>query len=258
MSDVIQPEVKPEKGMRAELMVTCLADAFYPAVGLAAAECLERVGLKVHFDERQTCCGQPAFNSGDRAAARKVARHTIEVFRHAELVVIPSGSCASMVRWGYPQLFRGERDEADAIALAKRTFELSELLCLMSDNQWEGRYARRITFHRSCHMRELSPGARPEDLLRCLDGIEMLDFDTPEQCCGFGGTFAVAFPWTSKTMGTKKLDALLKPEPEEIISSDMGCLMHLGGMQKKLLSEGKLKKEIPMKHFAQVLNEAGS
>ena len=159
------------------------------------------------FDERQTCCGQPAFNTGDRAAALVVARHTLKVFKKAEILVVPSGSCAAMIRWGYSQLFEGQRDYDEAIGLARRTYEFTEFLCAAGMVPWPGRYPKKVGFHRSCHTRELNDGGAPERLLGSIEGIELCPIPMPEQCCGFGGTFAVTFPWISRQMGEAKLAA---------------------------------------------------
>jgi L-lactate dehydrogenase complex protein LldE len=257
MSGTEAPRLLPERGATVHLMLTCLGDAFYPAAGEAAVACLEHLGYRVAFDERQTCCGQPAFNSGDHASALPVARHTLEVFEGAEHLIVPSGSCAAMVRWGYPQLFAGGGDLERARGMAARTWELSEFLSRASGGKWPGALRRRVAFHRSCHMRELSAGADPEGLLRSVDGVEVTTLRTPEQCCGFGGTFTVGFPWISGEMAGEKWDDLMGAEPEEILTSDMGCLMHLEGYRRKQGEEEKApRRAIPFRHFAELLHES--
>ncbi len=251
---ILHPNAKPEKGSRVHLMLTCLCDAFYPQAGIAVVECLEAAGYPVVFDPRQTCCGQPAFNAGDRTAARQVARHTLEVFRNAQAVVVPSGSCAAMIRWGYPQLFEGERDLDAALALGARTYEFHEFLVKVAGMlPWPGRYARRVALHTSCHMRELQTGPVAESLLRSVAGIDLRPVPQPEQCCGFGGTFSVKFPWTSREIGIAKLDALQNANVEELVSTDMGCLMHLAGLQSRLQTK---KPQLPMRHVAELLRDS--
>jgi len=257
MADAIEPTVKPAQGEPVHLMLTCLCDAFYPAVGMAAVECLESVGYPVIFDEVQSCCAQPAFNCGDRESARKVARHTLRVFREALAVVVPSGSCAAMIRWGYPQLFEKEPDFQEACELAGRTWELSEFLAQVNGtHSWPGSYPKKIAFHRSCHLRELSPGVSPERLLESIEGLQCLWVASPEQCCGFGGTFSVSFPWTSQQIGCAKLESLLDSGAQEVVSSDMGCLMHLHGLWEKENREGRFRERIPMRHYAEVLRDS--
>lgn len=251
----IEPDVKPARGARLHLMLTCLCDAFYPEVGIAAVECLEAAGYRVAFDERQTCCGQPAFNTGDRAAALRVARHTLDVFRSAETVIVPSGSCAAMIRWGYSQLFEGQRDFEAAMGLARRTYEFMEFLVKVAGMvPWPGAYGRPVGFHRSCHSRELSLGDGPERLLGSIRGIDLRPIPQPEQCCGFGGTFSVTFPWVSREMGHAKLDAFRQCGAGEIVSGDMGCLMHLRGLAAR---GAPGSDSVPrMRHVAELLRDS--
>jgi L-lactate dehydrogenase complex protein LldE len=234
-------------------MLTCLSDAFYPQVGLAAVECIERLGWRVAFEEAQTCCGQPAFNAGDRAAALKVARHTLDVFERAEHVVVPSGSCAAMLRWGYPQLFDNQPDAERARRLGERTWELSEFLTRACEGRWPGRLRRRVVFHRSCHMRELSADARPEALLQSIPGMEVVAPATAEQCCGFGGTFSVGFPWISGQMAGEKLAAFRSVDADEWVTSDMGCLMHLDGIRRRQSGAANVA---PFRHYIELLRES--
>ncbi len=262
--------VRPAPGCQIHLLATCLCDAFYPGAAMAAAECIEAVaGFRVVFDERQTCCGQPAFNSGDWQAARMVARHTLKVFRGAKCVVVPSGSCAAMIRRMYPRLFEGEPDCEEARALAARTWEFTEFLVRGAGiERWPGRCKRTVAYHRSCHTRELGAGALAENLLRTIDGLDLREIPAPEQCCGFGGTFAVAFPWTSREIGRAKLEAFAAAGAHEIISGDMGCLMHLDGLRRRMAKDGEGEGEwgskpgrkealtMPFRHIAEVLCES--
>lgn len=239
--------------MRVSLMLTCLVDLLYPEVGQAVVRVLERAGCEVDFDARQTCCGQPAFNSGDWASARKVARHALSVFSGADIVVVPSGSCAAMVQWGYPQLFEGEPELAEARELGSRTYELAEFLVLKLGKQsWPGAYNRRIAFHRSCHTRELRSVGQAERLLESISGIDLQPFEETEQCCGFGGVFSVTHPFISTQIGEAKIKQLEASGAEEVVSADMGCLMHLGGLLRNRETNLKLK------HLAQVLEDAAA
>jgi L-lactate dehydrogenase complex protein LldE len=259
MSGAILPTSYPKKGDSVHLMLTCLCDAFYPEVGQATVKCLEALGYDVEFRADQTCCGQPAFNAGDQKAALSVARHSLKVFRDAETVVAPSGSCAAMVRWGFPQLFRGEPDYDEAVALAGKTWEISEFIFKAAGvEKWEGAYPHKVALHRSCHLRELQFGGSGERLLQSLDGIEILELSTPEQCCGFGGTFSVSFPWTSRKMAEDKINDLTSHDAEVIVSTDMGCLMHLRGLSCKNEAQ-KIeapKFEIPTRHLVEVLADS--
>lgn len=221
---------------------------------MATVDILEYLNFPIIFEENQTCCSQPAFNSGDRAAALMVARHVLNLFDKAHVVVVPSGSCAAMVRWGYPQLFRNDPDLPRALTLARKTWELTEFLLFVTKSlPWPGTYPRRVAFHRSCHMRELLPDSGPEKLLGSIQGLEIIPLQNAEQCCGFGGAFAVSFPWTSQRIGLSKLEELTREKPEEIIVSDMGCCMHLQGLDQKNHASNHA---LPFKHYAQVLRDS--
>lgn len=226
-------------------MLTCLCDAFYGNVGIATVKVLEHLGCKVHFDERQTCCGQPPFNAGDWKHAREIARYSQQIlFSDGKLVVTPSASCAAMVREGYHLLFP---DEPPPMA-----FELSEYIVdELGVSEWKSSkpYKKRIAFHRACHGRGIGLSGQAEKLIASLPGIELLPIANAEQCCGFGGAFCVSEPHLSTQIGQAKLDTLLAGQPDEIVSGDMGCLMHLGGMLKR---DGN---QIPVRHYAEILAE---
>lgn len=255
-SDSIIATVRAPVGAQVHLMLTCLCDAFYPEVGLAAVRVLEHRGYHVVFDEGQTCCGQPAFNSGDWTAARRVAAHTLRVFRGAGIVITPSASCAAMIRWGYPQLFTEAGERKDAENLASRTYELTEFLVRHDGvESWPGVYRKRVAFHRSCHFRGIHAGDAPERLLKSIEGLHLAAMRTPEQCCGFGGTFAVTFPWVSSDMGGAKLAALSACGAEEITAADMGCLTHLRGLASRQAAAG-VSASPPMRHIAEILADS--
>ena len=232
-------------------MATCLADAFFDDVARATVEVLEHVGCEVAFPEDQTCCGQPAFNSGDWPAARQVGRHCLRVFGDAAPVVVPSGSCARMVSHGALLLFEGEGDRADVAALAERTWELGDFVVrALGVARWPGRLPMRVAFHRSCHSRGTAYADAALTLLRSIDGVEVVEIGEPEQCCGFGGTFSVAFPQVSRAVGTLKVEHVLAATPDVLVSADSCCLMHVAGLAERA---GKPLKTM---HLAQLLRDA--
>jgi L-lactate dehydrogenase complex protein LldE len=232
-------------------MATCLCDAFYDDVGTATVEVLEHLGCTVIVPPDQTCCGQPAFNAGDWSAARPVARHALRVFAGKDPVVIPSGSCAKMVSHGTPMLLEREEDRTTAQQFAQRAWELSDFIVHgLGVTEWSGQVEGSIAFHRSCHSRGTRWGQAAITLLRSIRGIVIREFGEEEQCCGFGGTFAVAFPDISYGIGTLKLEHMLADSPDAIVSADMGCLMHLDGIARKS------GRGIRALHVAQLLRDA--
>lgn len=238
-------------GKRVQLMATCLCDAFYDDVARATVEVLEHLGCTVEFPEGQTCCGQPAFNGGDWAASRRVVRHTVKVFAGDLPVIVPSGSCAAMLFHGAPLEFEKEPDAAEIEALGNRTWELADFIVNgLGVKTWPGRYAAKVAFHRSCHSRGTCTGPAATTLFSSIAGLELVTFGEGEQCCGFGGTFSVSFPHVSKGMGTLKLEHIRAAQPDVLVSGDMSCMMHLGGLAQK---EGQ---PIKTQHIAQVLRDA--
>lgn len=226
--------------MRVALFITCLADQFYAEAGVAAVKLLRALGVEVDFPEGQTCCGQPAFNAGYWHEARPLAQRTLEVFWEAEYVVLPSGSCASMVKNHYPELLPGSRE---ALELGERTYELSQFLVrvLGVERLGEGLKGRKVAYHHGCHaLRELGVKEEPLLLLRNA-GAELLPWEAEEECCGFGGLFSVKLPEVSLAMADRKLDAL--PQAEVLTSTDAGCLLHLSG---RLGQRGKALRVAPL------------
>jgi L-lactate dehydrogenase complex protein LldE len=241
----------PIAARRVQLMATCLCDAFYDDVARATVEVLEHLGCEVAFPEDQTCCGQPAFNSGDWPAARTVARHGLRVFGGEEPVVVPSGSCARMVSHGALLLFEGEPDGTAVGALAQRTWELGDFVVRhLGVTRWPGKLPLRVAFHRSCHSRGTAYAEGALTLLRSIEGVEVVEIGEAEQCCGFGGTFSVAFPQISRSIGTLKIDHVLAAAPDVLVSSDSSCLMHVAGLADKA---GRPLRTL---HLAQVLRDA--
>ena len=239
------------KGKRVQLMATCLCDAFYDDVARATVEVLEHAGCEVDFPEGQTCCGQPAFNCGQWPAARKVMRHTASVFAGDAPIIVPSGSCAAMMFHGSTLEFEGEKDRAAIAQVGARTWELGDYLVNgLGIKQWPGEFRAKIAFHRACHTRGTPSGAAVLQLLQSIQGLEIVPFGEEEQCCGFGGTFSVSFPNVSTAMGDLKLEHLRAVHPDYIVSGDMSCLMHLGGLAER---EGQPLKTL---HFVQILRDA--
>ncbi|MDZ4817154.1 MAG: (Fe-S)-binding protein [Verrucomicrobiota bacterium] len=239
------------KDKKVMLMHTCLCDAFFDDVAKATVEVLEYLGCDIEWPENQTCCGQPAFNSGDWASSRQVVRHAVKVFEGQKPVVIPSGSCAAMMFHGALLQFEKENDYDKVEALANRSWELSDYIFnALNIKKWPGKLNAKIAFHRSCHSRGTPSGQASQSLLESIEGIKVAAFGEEEQCCGFGGTFSVTFPFVSSQMGHQKLDMIEKSHPDFLVSGDMGCLLHLGG----IIDKDKIK--LPIRHISQVLRDS--
>jgi L-lactate dehydrogenase complex protein LldE len=232
------------------LFVTCIVDQLFPNAGLAMAEVLERAGCKLSFPPDQTCCGQPAFNSGYRDEARQVARHFLNVFRDSEYIVVPSGSCTSMLAHHYVELFADEPAYLDeARHLHGRVWEFSQFLTdVLRVEDFGARMEGVATYHDSCHaLRELRIKDGPRRLLANVQGLELREMDLAEECCGFGGTFSIKFPEVSGGMARTKIDSIMRTGAEVVISIDSSCLMQLQGAIRRA--------ELPIRtmHLAEVL-----
>ena len=221
---------------RVSIFVTCVVDQLFPSVGIAITEVLERLGYRVEFPERQTCCGQPAFNSGYRVEARKMARHFLDVFRDAEAIVVPSGSCTSMIAHHFAELFA---DDPTALAaaqhVAQHTWEFSRFLLEVAQVEDVGAtFNGVVTYHDSCHaLRELHIHEGPRRLLANVRGLELREMDTAGECCGFGGTFSVKFAEVSGAMARTKLDSIVRTGAGTVVSADSSCLMQLQGAMRR-------------------------
>jgi L-lactate dehydrogenase complex protein LldE len=215
---------------------TCLVDLFYPQAGMAGIELLRREGLDVVFPQGQTCCGQPAFNCGYTAEARAVARAQLALFREPWPVVVPSGSCAAMMRRHFPALFAGQPEQAAAEALAARVHELTEFLVNVLGVQLTDRGEPvRVTWHSSCHaLRELGIHEEPRALLGQLANVELVPLARERECCGFGGTFAVRFPEISAAMVEDKAADADATGASELLAADCGCLLNIGGRLERM------------------------
>ncbi|MDR2981926.1 MAG: (Fe-S)-binding protein [Puniceicoccales bacterium] len=238
-------------GKRVQLMATCLCDAFFDDAAAAVVEVLEHLGCEIDFPEDQTCCGQPAFNSGDWNSSRKVVRHALKVFSGDAPVIVPSASCAAMMFHGALLAFEKEPDYPAMEKFAGRVWEFTDYIVNgLGIKKWPGRYNGTVAFHRSCHSRGTNTGPAALALLESIEGLKVLPFGESEQCCGFGGTFSVTFPNISKSMGELKLDHILAAAPDQIVSIDQSCLMNLSGLAAK---GGRPIKTV---HIAQILRDA--
>jgi len=240
------PDYRPRVG----LFVTCLVDLMRPSIGFAAVKLLEDAGCAVEVPEAQTCCGQPAFNSGDRRTAADLARNVIAAFKGFDYVVAPSGSCGGMIVKHYPELFPdGSVDHAAAAELASRSYELTSFLVrVMKVEKLEAQFAARATYHDSCSgLRELGVKEEPRNLLALVDGVSLREMTDAEVCCGFGGTFCVKYPGISDKMLEKKLKHIAATGADTLMAGDLGCLMNMAG---KLSRQGKT---VEVRHVAEVL-----
>lgn len=234
---------------RVGLLVTCLVDLMRPAVGFAAVKLLEDAGCTVEVP-RQSCCGQPAFNSGDRATARALAEEVIAAFESYDYVVVPSGSCGGQVRVHYPELFHGDPNwHPRAERFAAKTYELISFLTdVLGVSKVTARYAGTATYHDSCSsLREMGVRAQPRRLLAGVEGLTLAELPDADVCCGFGGTFCVKYPDVSNAIVSKKAEAVAATGADTLLAGDLGCLMNIAG---KLQRNGR---RVAVRHVAEVL-----
>lgn len=234
--------------MRVQFMLTCLCDAFYGEVGIAAVKVLRAVGCDVVFPETQTCCGQPPFNAGDWTASRRVAEHCRSVFDATLPIVTPSGSCASMMREGYPMLWP-DAPHTECYEVGEfivNRLRINSLPPATTPNPTP----RKVAFHRACHGRALGLTDEQERLVASMPNVEVVPFAQAEQCCGFGGAFAATHGKLSSGIGDEKLRNVIDSGAEILVSGDMGCLMHLNGLIRK--------EKLPLRtmHYLQLLAES--
>ncbi|MCS6890330.1 MAG: (Fe-S)-binding protein [Rhodovarius sp.] len=218
---------------RVALFVTCLVDLYRPSVGFAAIRLLEQNGCRVEVPLLQTCCGQPAYNSGDRTTAQDLAREVIGAFAGFDHVVVPSGSCAAMLVHHYPGLFAGSDPEwhARALELAARTRELTAFLHdVLREPRVAARHEAVAVYHDACSgLRELGIRTQPRALLSRVEGLVLRQLADPEQCCGFGGTFCVKYPAISTRMVAEKVRDIRDSGADTVIAGDLGCLLNIAG-----------------------------
>ena len=242
------PVMSPQP--RVALFVTCLVDLYRPTVGFAAIRLLEAAGCTVEVPEAQTCCGQPAYNSGDRATAKEVARGVIDAFLPYDYVVVPSGSCGGMISHHYASLFEDDPEyRGKAEALGARTFEL---VAFLSDVRGAAalpvEYQGSVTYHDSCSgLRELGVKAQPRAMLSRIKGVELREMAEPETCCGFGGTFCVKYPEISTRMVSDKTRDIAATGAGTLLAGDLGCLLNMAGRLKRENSP------VQVRHIAEVL-----
>jgi L-lactate dehydrogenase complex protein LldE len=228
-------ELQPIMPQRVSLFVPCFVDQLLPEVAVDTVKVLRRVGCEVEFPGDQTCCGQPAFNTGYWKDARPCAERFLRVFQDADVVVCPSGSCTTMVRIFYPELLSSGPLQAEAIALGRRTFELSEFLVKVAGVTDVGAtFPHTVTYHASCHgLRELQLRDEPVQLLGKVKGLKLIEMARGDECCGFGGTFATKFESISVAMGTSKAESVAATGAEFVTAIDSSCLLHLQGILSK-------------------------
>ena len=239
---------------RVALMVTCLGDVFFPEVGVSIVRLLRRLGATVEFPPGQTCCGLPLFNSGYHTEARAVAARTVALFRDADNVIVPSGSCAWMVKHEYPGLMQDPALKKDALRLAGRTYELSQFLVkVLGRRGFRATVGGRVTYHDSCHLlRGLHEAESPREILRNLEGVEFVELPGADECCGFGGSFAVRLPEVSSQILAKKLENVEATGAACLIACDAGCLMQMGGGLRRRRSR------VRAVHLAELLDGGGA
>ncbi len=242
------------KGKRVSLFVTCMVDMLAPQTGFSVVAVLEHLGVTVDFPADQTCCGQPAFNAGYRREAKQVARHFIETFRQAEVIVTPSGSCAAMVRHEYPRLFADDPDlQAEAERLANITWEFTEFIVDglgITDLQAHFPQAQTFACHHACHgLRLLGLRTAAEELISQVENATLVPWENGEICCGFGGLFSVKMADVSGAILQKKLAHIAESGADCIVTGDISCLTHMnGGLEKQ-------GKRPSVRHIADVLAE---
>jgi L-lactate dehydrogenase complex protein LldE len=237
--------------VKVALFITCLVDQLCPQVGVATVRVLRRAGCEVSFDERQTCCGQPAFNTGYRREARKFAERFIEIFEESEAaaIVSPSGSCTAMVKH-FHELFPDDAAWRERAArIAARTFELSYFLVnVLKIENTGARFPGKLTWHDACHgLRDLKIKNEPRALLQAVADAEFVEMENADVCCGFGGTFAVKYPEISAAILDRKIEAIEKSGADAVIACDASCLMQIGGRLSRTNSKVK-----PL-HIAEIL-----
>jgi L-lactate dehydrogenase complex protein LldE len=254
LAAVSQSPSPTSRPRRVAFFVTCLVDLFRPSIGFAAVKLLEEAGCTVEVPPLQVCCGQPAYNSGDRATTRAIAAQVIEAFEGYDAVVAPSGSCGGMLSHHYPGLFDDDPAmKARAENLAARSYELMAFLVdVLGVKKASARYDGTVTYHDSCSgLRELGVKAQPRWLLATVEGLSVREMKTPEVCCGFGGTFCVKYPEISNAMVGEKSADIAASGADTLLAGDLGCLMNMAG---KLQREGST---VRVRHVAEVLAGMG-
>ncbi len=245
------PRTSSPPKVKASLFITCILDQLFPQVGESVVRVLRHLGVEVDFPMEQTCCGQPAFNSGYNREARALAARFLHTFKDSQYVVVPSGSCTSMIRVFYPGLFQDDKAlHQRAVELGQRTYEFSQFLVkVLGVTDVGAAYSGRVTYHPSCHqLRELRVVQEPRALLGAVKGLEMVPLEQAETCCGFGGTFSVKYPHISEAMLEDKVGNVLKSGAQVLVACDMSCLMHIKG------ALARRNSGVEVLHLAQLLD----
>ena len=238
------------KNNRVALFITCLVDLFRPTVGFASIKLLEEAGCEVVVPRQQTCCGQPAYNTGDRADTISIAKQVIVEFEDYDYIIVPSGSCAGMISKHYPALFSQDSNWLDrANRLSKKTYELISFLTdIMGVDSVDSEFQGTVTYHDACSgLRELSIHDHPRRLLSSIDGLHLRELDDANVCCGFGGTFCVKYADISNRMVETKAEQVIATGADTLLAGDLGCLLNMAG---KLQRDGV---ELNVRHVAEVL-----
>ncbi len=241
----------PERPDKVYYFGTCVVDLCYPQAGMAGIELLQRQGIKVIFPQEQSCCGQPAYNSGFPVQAKAVARQQLKAFPNDYPIIAPSGSCAGMLKHHYPRLFAGEPEEAEAGRFAGCVYELTEFLVRVLDLQLEDRgQPIKVTWHSSCHaLREMGSIDYSKSLIRQLHNVDLVELQNERECCGFGGTFAIKMPAVSGAIVRDKVEDIRQTGAALLLSSDCGCLLNISGALEYQ------NIPIPAKHIAEFILE---
>src|SRR5262245_30398476 len=237
--------------MKVSLFIPCLTDQFFPQVGINLYKILKKAGTEVDYPEDQTCCGQPAFNSGYHEEAIELAQRFLQVFRNAEHIVAPSGSCTSMVKIFYAEILEDPGLKEILHNVASKTYEFSDFLVnVLGVKDLGAHFPHKVTYHDACHLlRELKVKDAPRDLIRHVRGIEFVEMEQSDSCCGFGGTFSVKYPEISTAMAEDKATTIAQSRAEYIVANDSSCLMQIAGYLSR--------RGIPIKplHLADLLGE---
>ncbi len=235
--------------MKINILIPCFVDQLFPSVGISVVRVFEKLGHTVEFNQGIFCCGQPAFNAGFWEESREIGARVLEALKGEDPIVVPSGSCAAMVKNFYPELFRSTPRAEVAIQVSHRTFEFSSFLVdRLGVTDVGSRFPAKVTFHDGCHgLRELQVKRQPRILLKSVKDLTLIEMQDQTSCCGFGGTFSVKFPMISTAMGETKSSSALETGAEYLVSNDSSCLMHLQG----LLS--RQKRSLKTIHLAEIL-----
>lgn len=240
---------------KVSLFIQCLVDTLYPDVGEAMVTVLERLGVTLDYPEGQTCCGQPAFNSGYSREAKAAALRFVELFDDAEAIVCPSGSCVQMVRHHYPELVADENEDVQQRVqdVAAKCYEFSEYLVdILGVEDVKARFPGKVTYHDSCHLlRGLHVEKQPRRLLANVDGLEFIEMNGHDICCGFGGTFSINYAEISTAMVDEKINNIIASGADYVTGCDMSCLMNIQGRLSRR------KEQVQVKHIAEILAASG-